>query len=85
MKLGSGVVLVAVGLVVLWLAVTGRLSNLAPAWATLNSDGTDDTASANPTSGASGARDPAALATALGVAPDILSTFPVTPPVLSAA
>lgn len=36
MKFGSGALLVAVGLLVLWLAVSGRLSNLSPAWNVLN-------------------------------------------------
>jgi hypothetical protein len=43
MKFGSGALLVAAGLLVLWLAVSGKLSNLPGAWATLNGDsaGTD--------------------------------------------
>lgn len=36
MKFGSGALLVAVGLLVLWLAVSGRLTNLGAAWNTLN-------------------------------------------------
>lgn len=84
MKLGSGVVLVAVGLVILWLAVTGRLSNLAPAWATLNSDGPG--AGVNPTGGTVGASDATQTAyAALGVAPDILASFPIAPPVIAEA
>lgn len=38
MKFGSGALLVAVGLLVLWLAASGRLVNLGKAWATLNGE-----------------------------------------------
>lgn len=38
MKFGSGALLVAVGLLVLWLAASGRLVNLSSAWATLNGE-----------------------------------------------
>lgn len=38
MKLGVGVLFVAIGLVILWLAVTGRLSRLSDAWTVLKGD-----------------------------------------------
>jgi hypothetical protein len=38
MRFGSGALLVAAGLLVLWLAVSGKLSNLGGAWAILNGD-----------------------------------------------
>lgn len=40
MKFGSGALLVAVGLLVLWLAASGRLVNISKAWATLNGEDT---------------------------------------------
>jgi hypothetical protein len=43
MKFGSGALLVAAGLLILWLAVSGKLSNLSGAWATLNGDTATDT------------------------------------------
>lgn len=36
MKFGSGALLVAAGLLVLWLAVSGRLTNIGAAWSALN-------------------------------------------------
>lgn len=38
MRFGSGALLVAVGLLILWLAVSGKLTNLSSAWATLNGE-----------------------------------------------
>lgn len=38
MKFGGGALVIAAGLLVLWLAVSGKLSNMSAAWATLNGD-----------------------------------------------
>ena len=47
MKFGSGALLVAAGLLVLWLAVSGKLSNLSAAWGALNGVTPDTTTASN--------------------------------------
>jgi hypothetical protein len=42
MKLGAGAIIVAVGLLILWLAVTGKLGNVENAWAALTNTMSDD-------------------------------------------
>lgn len=42
MKLGAGAIVIAVGLVILWLAVTGKLGNIEAAWRALTNTMSDD-------------------------------------------
>lgn len=64
MKIGAGAILIAVGLVVLWLAVTGRLSNLTAAWGVLTGD-TAPSGNAVPASGPATSSRAAQIAAAL--------------------
>lgn len=80
MKLGTGVLFVAIGLVLLWLAVTGRLANAGAAWSALKGEApaggavkpTSDSGAAAPSSEAS------RIAAALNV-PVGFPNFPVLP------
>lgn len=52
MKFGVGALFVVLGLLILWLAVTGRLSNIENAWRTLTGqEGMSATPAVNPNAG----------------------------------
>lgn len=70
MKFGGGALVIAAGLLVLWLAVSGKLSNMSAAWATLNgSKGTDLAVSALPSTAPPSGFPPEAFPT-LSLLPD---------------
>lgn len=76
MKLGVGTLFVGIGLVILWAAVTGRLSNVGAAWAALKGD--DPAATVHPASGGAAAPTASRVAAALNV-PAGFPAFPILP------
>jgi hypothetical protein len=51
MKFGVGALFVVLGLLILWLAATGRLSNIESAWKTLTGTGNGISPIVNPNTG----------------------------------